>query len=235
MKNNQEILNLIKAKAPDWVLDNTICLHYSGSMLYGTATPNSDIDVRGVCIPPVDYWITSKKFEQFKYEDDTYDITIFDIRKWLTLALSMNPNIIESAYAPDNIHIILSQQWVDIREKFIVSIANDSCFSSYFGFSTSQLHDFKKNGKLKSLMHAFRVLEQGTELLSTGKMTFPRSNAKELLDIRSGVKSFDNPELAWKDWDDKLKLAKDNSVLKNSKDVSVVDDILKDVFRSIYI
>lgn len=37
----------------------------------------------------------------------------------------------------------------------------------------------------KSLMHAVRVYEQIIELLSTGKITFPRSNAQELLKIKN--------------------------------------------------
>lgn len=38
----------------------------------------------------------------------------------------------------------------------------------------------------KSLYHAIRVSEQAKELLTTGEITFPRSNAKELLRIKYG-------------------------------------------------
>lgn len=38
----------------------------------------------------------------------------------------------------------------------------------------------------KSLSHAVRVFQQAEELLTTGKMTFPRTNAAELLAIKQG-------------------------------------------------
>src|SRR5687767_2292938 len=40
-----------------WVFDNLVFLHIGGSTLYGTDTPDSDLDVRGVTIPPKSYWV----------------------------------------------------------------------------------------------------------------------------------------------------------------------------------
>jgi hypothetical protein len=44
----------------------------------------------------------------------------------------------------------------------------------------------KKDVDWKSLSHAVRVYEQAQELLTTGKITFPRTNAVELLAIKQG-------------------------------------------------
>ena len=38
----------------EWVQNNTIHQVVAGSHLYGTARPDSDIDVRGVCLAPTE-------------------------------------------------------------------------------------------------------------------------------------------------------------------------------------
>jgi hypothetical protein len=47
----------------------------------------------------------------------------------------------------------------------------------------------------KSLSHAFRVYQQSIELLETGKITFPRPNAAELLIIKQGRADLDAVKL----------------------------------------
>lgn len=44
---------------------------------------------------------------------------------------------------------------------------------------------------LKALYHACRIVDEGIELLKTGQVTFPRPNAKFLLDIRAGNVKFE--------------------------------------------
>lgn len=56
-------------KTPFDIENRTIFLTVSGSHAYGMARPESDIDVRGICIPPKKYFLgTFSKFEQFQGE-----------------------------------------------------------------------------------------------------------------------------------------------------------------------
>jgi predicted nucleotidyltransferase len=75
----------------------------SGSRAYGLARPDSDEDTRGVCIPPAEYLLGLRSFEQ--HEDETQNHTIFALAKFVRLALDANPNIIETLYT-DPQHVL---------------------------------------------------------------------------------------------------------------------------------
>lgn len=66
----------------------------SGSQAYGTNLPTSDLDVKGIAIPPLEYYLSfHKKFEQHESKDP--DIAIYEFKKFIKLAADCNPNIIE--------------------------------------------------------------------------------------------------------------------------------------------
>ena len=66
-----------------------------GSQAYGLATPTSDLDIKGVLVPPSEYYFSFlKKIEQIE-EREPNDLVIFEIRKFFELAANCNPNIIE--------------------------------------------------------------------------------------------------------------------------------------------
>jgi hypothetical protein len=75
-----------------------IQLHVAGSKAYGTSTPDSDTDYRGVCICPLDYYLGLRRFEQF-VSVKSVDITVYDIKKFVGLAAKANPNILETLWA----------------------------------------------------------------------------------------------------------------------------------------
>lgn len=75
----------------------------SGSRAYGLSYPDSDVDTRGVCIPPKEYLLGLTHFQQ--HEDETQNHTIFALAKFVRLALDANPNIIEMLYT-DARHIL---------------------------------------------------------------------------------------------------------------------------------
>jgi len=81
-----------------WLPERTIFLTKAGSHAYGTNIETSDIDLRGVAIPPREYFLGFlKQFEQAESKDP-YDAVVYDIRKFFKLASACNPNIIELLY-----------------------------------------------------------------------------------------------------------------------------------------
>jgi len=80
-----------------WLEKNTIFLCVHGSNAYGASTPESDIDLRGIAIPPKEYFLGfNQKFEQAQFKN--CDITIFGISKFFQLAAAGNPNVLELLY-----------------------------------------------------------------------------------------------------------------------------------------
>ena len=79
----------------EWLRARTIFLTKAGSHAYGTNTPTSDIDLRGIAIPPKEYFLGQlHRFEQAETKGDP-DVVVTDIRKFVKLASDCNPNVIE--------------------------------------------------------------------------------------------------------------------------------------------
>lgn len=88
------ILDFSKMTGTPWLKSRTIYLTKHGSQAYGTNIATSDLDVKGVAIPPREYFLGfNKQFEQAEFHKP--DAVIFDIRKFLKLAADCNPNVVE--------------------------------------------------------------------------------------------------------------------------------------------
>jgi len=121
-----------------WLEDRTILLAVTGSHAYGTATEHSDKDYKGVCIPPIDYYLGLKMFNEYnksggknwRNTKDDVDVTILHVNKFVHDAMLGVPNNIEILFVRsedllkvtplgqkliDNRHLFLSKQ---IRRKF---------------------------------------------------------------------------------------------------------------------
>lgn len=144
-----------------------------GSELYGCNTNNSDKDVCGVCLPPKNYlfphlegWIngfgTPPTFEQYqqhhiKFKEANYDFKIVNITKFLSLALSGNPDIIECLFAPQDciLHKTKSFQLiVDNKQEFLTK----KTIPRFRGYLCSQIQKIKSKvavGKRTELIEKF--------------------------------------------------------------------------------
>jgi predicted nucleotidyltransferase len=85
-----------------WLRENTIFLFRHGSHAYGTNTPESDVDVKGVAIAPLKYQIGF--LHNFEQADKGFatDTCIFELVKFMKLAAECNPNIIEALFVDDS-------------------------------------------------------------------------------------------------------------------------------------
>jgi len=114
-----------------------------GSQLYGTSTPDSDVDVKGVFIPPKQYFMGFlDRIEQV--QDNQTDTEYYDIRKFLKIALECNPTIIELLYAPEYMWKESSPEWLEIidhRDYFLSKRAR----YSFTGYAMSQLKRIKRH------------------------------------------------------------------------------------------
>ncbi len=138
MKTNINLRNVYKGNLP-WLVDNTIFLTLHGSHAYGTNTPTSDIDVKGIAIPPSEYFLGfSKNFEQAELKGKEPDGVIYEIRKFFKLARDCNPNIIEVLHTDESdwisIHRV-GKTIIDNRDLFL----SKKAYYTFFGYARAQL------------------------------------------------------------------------------------------------
>jgi uncharacterized protein len=99
-----------------WLPSNTIYLSRFGSHAYGTNIPTSDLDLRGICVAPKEYYLGfNLKFEQADQKEP--DFTVFDIKKFFALAADCNPNALEIIFTEPEDHIIETPVALKLLEK----------------------------------------------------------------------------------------------------------------------
>lgn len=124
-----------------WVPTNTIFLTRAGSHAYGLATPESDLDLRGIAIPPKEYFLGFWHcFEQA--ESTNPDLVIYDIRKFFHLAAACNPSIIELLWTEAEDHLLvtpLGRRLIEHRSLFLSRKAKHT----FSGYAAAQLKRIK--------------------------------------------------------------------------------------------
>lgn len=97
-----------------FVRKNLIYETVVGSTAYGLNTPESDVDVKGVTIPPKEYYFGMRTFEQ---QECGKDHVIYSLRKFVKLARDCNPNIIEMLYTNDKHILFINDAGKKLRER----------------------------------------------------------------------------------------------------------------------
>lgn len=85
----------------------------------------------------------------------------------------------------------------------------------------------------KALSHAVRVNSEGLELLTTGKVTFPRPDRQLLLDIKTGKMEYKFIAPLIEEGLEKLKEAEKHSVLREKPDQQWIDDFIFDLYKQV--
>lgn len=120
---------------------NIILLGLGGSHAYGTNTPESDLDIRGVTLKRKEDILTSTNFEQVI--DNETDTTIYSFDKIVSLLLNMNPNVCEIlGLKPEHYLYIhpIGQELLNNVDLFI----SKKCIRSFKGYAFQQLYRLKQ-------------------------------------------------------------------------------------------
>lgn len=139
------ILSAIASRSPhlSWLETNTILLVRHGSHAYGTNTPESDEDYKGVAVPTKPYFLgTMHRFEQAVMQAPDPDVVIYDIRKFVNLAADCNPSIIEVLWTDESDHIVktpLGQLLINNRHDFL----SKRIKFTFMGYAVAQLKRIK--------------------------------------------------------------------------------------------
>lgn len=141
----EQLRNLLQQTNKPWLVENTILVTLHGSRAYGTNTPTSDTDIKGICVAPLDNYLgLGKDFEQaeFKSEETETEGVVYELRKFMKLAAECNPNILEVLFVADEDVLFCSpagQLLRDNRDMFVSKKARHT----FAGYAQSQLKRIK--------------------------------------------------------------------------------------------
>jgi predicted nucleotidyltransferase len=144
----------------------------SGAHLYGFPSPDSDYDLRGVHILPLEEVVGMAERDQTvttaKMDDGLeLDLVTHDIKKFFKLMLRKNGYVLEQLYSP-----LVVQETPYLEE--LKAVGKDCItkhhYHHYAGFSANQWRLFEKENppRVKPLLYVYRVLLTGIHLMRTG-------------------------------------------------------------------
>lgn len=109
-----------------------------GSRAYGTSRPDSDIDVRGIVIPPKKFVLgVIDNFDQAIFKKPI-DCIFFGLQKFVKLAMEANHNFLEIIFTDPSDHLFcneIGESLLDIRDSFL----SKKCRFSMAGYAHAQL------------------------------------------------------------------------------------------------
>ncbi len=207
---------------------NIILSGITGSRAYGLDTESSDTDIKGIFVSPTRdvLGLFPPKETIDQHEPDR---TWHEVGKFVKLALSGNPSILEMLYLEGYTELSKhGKMLVDNRHLFLSNII----YKSYGGYAIAQVRKMNarggeygngmKNRYSKNTRHTFRLLQQGKELLETGTLTVRVNNRDELFEIGElpPDKVVDRFEKAFAEFD-KIK-----SILPDKPDTESINKLL---------
>lgn len=161
-----------------------------GSRAYGLAGDDSDTDRRGIYLAPAKLeWSLYGVPEQL--EDKEREECYWELKKFLTLALKANPNVLECLYTPlVERSTPLGDELLALRDKFLSRLV----YQTYNGYVMSQFkkleQDLRSRGaiKWKHAMHLTRLLISGVGVLRDGTLRVDAGEHRDrLLAVRRGA------------------------------------------------
>lgn len=144
----------------------------SGAHLYGFPSPDSDFDLRGAHVLPLDEVVGIEKGEEtidrsFMRDGLEMDLVTHDAEKFFGLLLKKNGYVLEQLHSP--LVVVETPEFRELRE-IARGCVTRYHFHHYLGFFNTQWHLFEKENppRAKPLLYVYRVLLTGIHLMRTG-------------------------------------------------------------------
>jgi uncharacterized protein len=160
---------------PSWlgeVTGDVVFATVSGAHLYGFPSEDSDVDLRGVHLLPVEDVVGLRPGAEtvdrtWTRDGVEVDLVTHDLAKFARLLLRRNGYVLEQLLSP------LIAATSPLHEE-LAALA-PACLTRhhahhYLGFARTQWAFFERTGELKPLLYTFRVLATGIHLMRTGEV-----------------------------------------------------------------
>lgn len=156
----------------------------SGAHIYGFPSENSDFDLRGVHLLPLDELLglkpTLETIEKSGFRNGLeIDLVTHDAGKFFRLLLKRNGYVLEQLLSP--LVLQSSPEFLELRELATGCITRYHAHH-YLGFAQTQWNLYTKQTppRVKPLLYVYRVLWTGIHLMRTGELI---TNLDELNEI----------------------------------------------------
>ena len=208
-----------------------------GSKAFGLSNDESDDDVRGIFIPTAQqHWSLYAIPEQIEDQANQNDEVLWELEKFLRLALKANPNILEVLWTPIVLESTeLGDRLRDLRAAFL----SKHLYKTYSGYVLSQFrrmkNRFEKDSQFKNkhAMHLLRLLFSGIHALKTGEIMIDVSQHRDfLLTVRNGELSFEKIREHAMQLDRQFQIEFENTSLPEQPNFNTVDQFLIDARAS---
>jgi predicted nucleotidyltransferase len=152
----------------------------SGAHLYGFPSPDSDFDLRGVHVLPLEKIIGLDAHDETVQDSRVVeglemDIVSHDVRKFFGLLLKKNGYVLEQLFSPLIVHT--TPEHAELKSIAVGNANRTGVITKhhshhYFGFAETQWKLFLKGSprRVKPLLYVYRVLLTGIHLMRAGQI-----------------------------------------------------------------
>ncbi|MCA8971084.1 MAG: nucleotidyltransferase domain-containing protein [Planctomycetes bacterium] len=190
MKLPGELRNIVQA-FPHPLLFATV----SGAHLYGFPSPDSDYDLRGSHVLPVESLVGLQEpretEERLGLESGLdLDLVSHDVRKFCRLLLKRNGYVLEQLLSP--LVVKTSEEHQELIS-YVPGILTRHHAHHYLGFAQNQWRMFEREPRIKTLLYVYRVLLTGIHLMRSGEVLaslpallgdYPQPGVADLVDAK---------------------------------------------------
>lgn len=150
-------------------------LTVSGAHLYGFPSVDSDLDLRGVHLLPLEEVVglrtgtetVTAMWDPSDEVDVEVDVVTHDLAKFCRMLLTRNGYVLEQVTSP---LVVTTSPVHEELLALVPDLVTRNHAHHYLGFARNQWSLYEKNGTLKALLYTFRVLLTGLHLMRTGRV-----------------------------------------------------------------
>jgi len=230
---------------------NLIMACIGGSQAHGAKLgATDDTDWYGLYIPPPVKVLGLDREEHFVFTTggkvggngpQDVDVCLYTLAKWAGLATKGNPSALHFLFAPLE---FTTPAWTRITQRAELFLARTHVLP-FLGFADDQMKRLlgQKGQKnihraaleeehgydTKYAMHVIRLYGEAKELMELGRITLPRPNCDELIEIRKGKYSLSEIQALGRQLESEALAAQTNSPLPEKVDRDAISRLISDV------